>query len=66
MGQFKLKSKDNLAGIRLHSSSNKGWKKKSMPTLMRHYACGVKVPSAKRLQKIREALHKLGRELLSA
>ena len=36
------------------------------PTLMRHYACGVKVPSAKRLQKIKEALHKLGRELLSA
>lgn len=36
------------------------------PTLMRHYASGIKVPSPKRLEKIREALHKLGRELLSA
>ncbi len=32
------------------------------PVLMRHYACGVKTPSAKRFARIKEALHKLGRE----
>lgn len=35
------------------------------PVLMRHYACGVKTPSAKRLAQIKEALHKLGRELIA-
>ncbi len=35
------------------------------PTLMRHYACGVKKPSAKRLEQIKEALHRLGRELIA-
>jgi hypothetical protein len=33
------------------------------PTLMRHYACNVKQPSAERTRQIIEALHQVGREL---
>ena len=35
------------------------------PTLMRHYACGVKTPSEKRFQQIKDALRQLGYQLIA-
>jgi len=35
------------------------------PTLMRHYACGVKSPSPERFQQIKDALHQLGYKLIA-
>ncbi len=34
------------------------------PTLLRHYACGVKKPSNKRLQEIKTALQQIGKRIL--
>ncbi len=35
------------------------------PTLMRHYACGVKQPSEKRTKDIKKALHQIGERLIT-